>query len=70
MISDLSKVETATFDAFLVEVFMAPSIQALVLGVRMQGPALTVRLPGRNGTALRGRRLATICSTLSYVVVT
>ena len=52
MISDLSQVETATLGHFLFEGFMAPSIQALVPGVRIWGPALTVRLPGMNGAAL------------------
>ncbi|NSZ61202.1 RraA family protein (plasmid) [Agrobacterium tumefaciens] len=52
MIPDLSQVETATLGHFLVEGFMAPSIQALVPGARIWGPALTVRLPGTDGAAL------------------
>lgn len=52
MIPDLSEIETATLGHFLYEGFMAPAIQALIPARRIYGPALTVRLPGRDGTAL------------------
>ena len=49
---DLSGLETATFGHFLDQGFMANMIQALVPATRVFGPVLTVRLPGRDGTAL------------------
>lgn len=49
---DLSDVETATIGHFLEDGFMAPAIQGVVPGARAFGPALTVRLPGSDGTAL------------------
>ncbi|RWR27941.1 RraA family protein [Sinirhodobacter populi] len=52
MIPDLSEIETATLGHFLTEGFMAPSIQALIPGQRIWGPALTVRMPGTDGAAL------------------
>lgn len=52
MVTDLADVETATLGHFLTEGFMAPSIQALIPGRRVFGPALTVRLPGLDDAAL------------------
>ncbi|WP_434288147.1 RraA family protein [Celeribacter sp. SCSIO 80788] len=52
MIPDLSEIETATLGHFLYEGFMAPALQALIPARRIYGPALTVRLPGRDGSAL------------------
>ncbi|MCA0941845.1 RraA family protein [Salipiger pacificus] len=52
MLPDLSAVETATLGRVLRQGFMVPSIQALLPGTRIFGPALTVRLPGPDGTAL------------------
>ncbi|WP_353474297.1 RraA family protein [Salipiger sp. H15] len=52
MLPDLSGVETATLGRVLREGFMAPSIQSLFPGHRIFGPALTVRLPGPDGSAL------------------
>lgn len=52
MTLDLSDIETATLGHFLTEGFMAPAIQALIPGTRIWGPALTVRLPGTDGSAL------------------
>lgn len=52
MLPDLSQVETATLGQFLTDGFMAPAIQALIPGRRIWGPALTVRLPGADGSAL------------------
>ncbi|UXT85196.1 RraA family protein [Agrobacterium tumefaciens] len=52
MTLDLSDVGTATLGQFLIEGFMAPAIQALLPGTRIFGPALTVRLPGMDGSAL------------------
>ncbi|RWR44779.1 RraA family protein [Sinirhodobacter ferrireducens] len=49
---DLSAIETATLGHFLTEGFMAPAIQALIPDRRIWGPALTVRLPGVDGSAL------------------
>jgi regulator of RNase E activity RraA len=49
---DLSDIETATLGHFLSERFMAPSIQGLTPERRIFGPALTVRMPGDDGTAL------------------
>lgn len=49
---DLSDIETATLGHFLTEGFMSPAIQALNPDHRIFGPALTVRLPGDDGTAL------------------
>ena len=49
---DLSDIETATLGHFLSDGFMAPSIQALLPDTRVFGPALTVRMPGDDGTAL------------------
>ncbi|MBE9636987.1 RraA family protein [Salipiger mangrovisoli] len=52
MLPDLSGIETATLGRFLRVGFMAPSIQALLPDRRIFGPALTVRLPGPDGSAL------------------
>lgn len=52
MIPDLSQIHTATLGSFLFEGFMVPSIQAIVPKTRIWGPALTVRLPGTDGSAL------------------
>ncbi|MFT3689596.1 hypothetical protein [Paenirhodobacter sp.] len=52
MIPDLSQIETATLGHFLTTGFMSPAIQALIPGTRIWGPALTVRLPGLDGSAL------------------
>lgn len=52
MTPDLSDIETATLGHFLTTGFMAPAIQALIPGTRIWGPALTVRLPGLDGSAL------------------
>lgn len=52
MIPDLSQVGTATLGQFLIEGFMAPAIQSLIPSVRIFGPALTVRLPGTDSSAL------------------
>jgi regulator of RNase E activity RraA len=49
---DLSDIQTATLGHFLSERFMAPSIQGLTPERRIFGPALTVRMPGDDGTAL------------------
>ena len=49
---DLSDIETATLGHFLSDGFMAPSIQALLSDARVFGPALTVRMPGDDGSAL------------------
>lgn len=49
---DLSQVETATLGHFLPDGFMAPSIQSLIPEARICGPALTVRMPGADGSAL------------------
>jgi 4-hydroxy-4-methyl-2-oxoglutarate aldolase len=49
---DLSDIETATLGHFLEQGFMAPAVQALIPGARVFGPALTVWLPGSDGTAL------------------
>jgi regulator of RNase E activity RraA len=52
MIPDLSQVQTATLGSFLHEGFMVPSVQAVLPATRIWGPALTVRLPGTDGSAL------------------
>ncbi|GAB5378306.1 MAG: RraA family protein [Acuticoccus sp.] len=52
MSTDLSDIETATLGHFLEQGFMAPAIQGVIEGARVFGPALTVRLPGSDGTAL------------------
>lgn len=52
MIPDLSDVETATLGHFLPDGFMAPAIQSVIPGARIFGPALTVRMPGADGSAL------------------
>nr|WP_232372599.1 RraA family protein [Acuticoccus mangrovi] len=49
---DLSDIETATLGHFLEQGFMAQVIQGVIPGARVFGPALTVRLPGSDGTAL------------------
>jgi len=49
---DLSDIETATLGHFLDEGFMTPAMQGIVPDARVFGPALTVRLPGSDGTAL------------------
>ncbi|WP_377590222.1 RraA family protein [Pseudochelatococcus lubricantis] len=48
----MSNVETATLGHFLQHGFMAPSIQALFPSRRIFGPALTVRVPGEDDSAL------------------
>lgn len=48
----LAKVETATIGHFLADGFLAPAIQCLTDEVRVAGPALTVKLPGDDGSAL------------------
>jgi regulator of RNase E activity RraA len=48
----LAQVETATIGHFRADGFMVPEIQCLTEGVRIVGPALTVSLPGDDGTAL------------------
>lgn len=50
--NDLSDVETATLGHFLETGFMAPSLQALLPGRRIFGPALTLRMQGDDGAAL------------------
>lgn len=52
MIPDLSQVQTTTLGSFLFEGFMVPSIQSIIPATRIWGPALTVRLPGTDGSAL------------------
>ncbi|XWN33408.1 MAG: RraA family protein [Devosia sp.] len=52
MSADLSDIETATLGHFLAHGFMSPDIQGVLPGTRVFGPALTVRLPGDDGTAL------------------
>lgn len=52
MFPDLSLVETATLGHFLHDGFMAPTIQPVLPDRRIFGPALTVRLPGSDGSAL------------------
>lgn len=47
-----STITTATLGHFLTEGFMAPAIQALDRTSRVCGPALTVRLPGADSSAL------------------
>ena len=49
---DLSDIETATLGHFLEQGFMAQVIQGVIPEARVFGPALTVRLPGSDGTAL------------------
>ena len=49
---DLSDVETATLGHFLESGFMAPALQALLPERRIFGPALTVRMPGDDGSIL------------------
>ncbi|MDO5603576.1 MAG: RraA family protein [Paracoccus sp. (in: a-proteobacteria)] len=51
-IPDLATVETATFGHFLADGFMVPAIQPVIPDARVFGPALTVRLPGSDGSAL------------------
>lgn len=48
----LAGVETATIGHFLSDGFLAPAIQCLTDEVRIAGPALTVKLPGDDGSAL------------------
>lgn len=48
----LAKVETATIGHFLSDGFLAPSIQCLTDEVSVVGPALTVKLPRDDGSAL------------------
>lgn len=52
MTLDLSDIETATLGHFLEDGFMDPAIQGVIPAARAFGPALTVRLPGDDGTAL------------------
>lgn len=49
---DLSDIETATLGHFLESGFMAPSVQGLLPGRRVFGPALTVRMQGDDGAML------------------
>ena len=49
---DLSDIETATLGHFLETGFMAPSLQGLLPGRRVFGPALTVRIQGDDGAML------------------
>ncbi|SDE27053.1 Regulator of RNase E activity RraA [Salipiger thiooxidans] len=49
---DYATVETATLGHFLSDGFMVPAIQSVSSGIRIAGPALTVRLPGDDGMAL------------------
>lgn len=48
----LMSVETATIGHFRSEGFMEPAVQCVIDGIRVAGPALTVSLPGDDGTAL------------------
>lgn len=48
----LAGVETATIGHFRSEGFMAPALQCLSEGIRICGPALTVLLPGHDGSAM------------------
>lgn len=48
----LAGVETATIGHFLSDGFLAPAIQCLTDEIRIAGPALTVKLPGDDGSAL------------------
>jgi regulator of RNase E activity RraA len=48
----LTDVETATIGHIRSDGFMVPDIQCLTEGIRIAGPALTVSLPGDDGTAL------------------
>ena len=52
LLNELAQAETATLGHFLVEPFMAPEIAPIVAGQRVAGTALTVSLPGDDGTAL------------------
>lgn len=52
MTFDLSDIETATLGHFLDRGFMAETVQGVIPGARVFGQALTVRLPGDDGTAL------------------
>jgi len=49
---DLSDIEPATLGHFLETGFMAPSLQGLLPGRRVFGPALTVRIQGDDGAML------------------
>lgn len=48
----LSSVETATIGHFRSDGFMDPAIQCVIDGIRVTGRALTISLPGNDGTAL------------------
>lgn len=51
-LSRFSTIKTATLGHLLTEGFMVPGIQALNPGFHICGPALTVRLPGADASAL------------------
>ncbi|MBG0511633.1 RraA family protein [Agrobacterium sp. MOPV5] len=48
----LMSVETATIGHFRSDGFMEPAVQCVIDGIRVAGRALTVSLPGDDGTAL------------------
>lgn len=52
MRTDLDDIETATIGHFLSDGFMSPALQCLIPDAHVCGPALTVRLPGDDGSAL------------------
>jgi 4-hydroxy-4-methyl-2-oxoglutarate aldolase len=52
LVNDLSRVETATIGHFRYAGFMDPGLRAVIEGRRVAGPAVTVRAPAMDGTAV------------------